>query len=175
MSVSATVNTVVDLYVPQPALENPYPVGEWRGVGYCVGDLTGGYVETVFAPVSAEEARKYIWSWEGYSARMATNLLAAIGVFLDLITADPPEGTISTEFYTAAGWMQPSAVTGLTGLSLFAPDRILNKLHRPGRGLTNSFTIRIDGNINTVEYRFGAWGYIWHPQARTNAGGPRRP
>lgn len=177
MSLTGVYNIRIEPYIPQASLDSPWPIGEWRGCLNFAGDASGGYVGAVFAPVSAAEARKFLWSWEGCSVTLGTQLLAQIVCLLDLTTAEALEPLgLSVEFYRAIGYIPPNAVTVNTAMSMEKMPDSLRKIHRPRAGLTNSFSIYIDGNLGAgVTHYFDSWGYIWHPQARTLAGGPRRP
>lgn len=170
MSIVSTQPIRLNLYIPQPELSSPYPVGEWRGATGFPGDLSGGYVGCIFAPPSAEQARQYLWSWEDWSAIYITNSALSLYGNILLVTAEELNESYGQGFVTNpisnVGWCPPWA-----HMQAKPPNRIF----QPEPGLTNSFGIYIDTNTNAIEYRFAAWGYIWHPNARYGAGGPRRP
>lgn len=172
MSVIAGNTCSIDLYIPAPGLDSPWPVGQWRSSLEVNGDATGGYFNGYFTPPNADQARKYLWSWEEASCRIDSNLVAAIAVILRLITAEFYPGF--NEYYSKAFMMAPVAVIGETAMQA-THSTGFKKIHRPVAGLTQSYNLFVDGNLNGVTYRMAAWGYLWHPQARTLASGPRRP
>lgn len=176
MSVLLTNPVYIHPYQPGPPYESQYPIGEWRGTGVIGGDASGGYVEITFAPASAQEANNFIWSWEGASVRFDANLAVQLLAVLTLITAEPltPLGG-STEIYIRSAYIPAVAARATAGLLMEKWPASLSKLHHPQAGLTNSFSIAIDGNVAGVVHRFSAFGYVWHPQVRIRAGGPRRP
>lgn len=174
MSVLTGINVEMLLYIPQPAYDSPFPVGEWRGVSDPSGDASGGSVGAIFSPASAVEAAKYLWALEGYAIRIDSTLVAAIAGLVQVVTAEPFAGVLSNEILAEAYAFMPTAVFPFTALSQQSHSSI-RRIHQPRSGLTNSFGLYVDGNLNGIQYHFNAWGYVWHPQARRLAGGPRRP
>ncbi len=178
MAIIVTEPIQIKLYVPSPPQDSPYPVGEWVGSRQITGDLTGGEIIVFFAPLSASDAAKFLWSVEEMNVRNPTVEIHDYAMIA--ITAEPHTdggGTINVRSFSKVGHGFASGVllsqqSGTPFDAIVTPTRYI---HQPGGGLTNSYEIIYAPNSNGILHVFNAWGYVWHPQARRLAGGPRRP
>lgn len=173
MSVALLLPTDIILYVPQPREDSPLPIGEWRAAGSLGGDASGGIASVTVAPPSAEQANRFLWSWEGASIRYDAALALFTAVLFYMVTAETIGG-LSREAYGVATQMVATGTIPRTA-TLPIPWDTMRRIHGPDGGLTNSYTIEVDLNTNLVNYYFALWGYVWHPQVRRLAGGPKRP
>lgn len=178
MAILVTEAIQIKLYVPSPPMDSPYPVGEWVATRQITGDLTGGEIIVYFAPLSADEARKWLWSVEEMCVRCPS--VETAGVHLLAITAEPHVdggGNVNNRTFQRGGalYTDGAIFTQQTTVPLPAVLTPTRYIHQPGGGLTNSYGMIYAPNSNGIVHVFNAWGYLWHPQARRLAGGPRRP
>lgn len=173
MAITVNEGIKMDLFSPNPPLDSPLPVGRWIGSRTLTGDGTGGVVTVIFAPPSAIEAAKYLWSWEEVSIKGSGNNDTFT---LTFVTAEPyTDGGGSTNDRIL---YQGSTLVGSVGIGKYVrypyPGSLFTYIARPGGGLTCNFQVEYTTNTNAVTYKTTAWGYLWHPQARTLAGGAKR-
>lgn len=178
MAITVTEPIQIKLYVPSPPQDSPYPVGEWVGTRQITGDLTAGEISVYFAPLSANEAKKWLWSVEQMDARTASVLTSAYHMLA--ITAEPHTdggGAINNRTFARGGALYTSGAlfTQQSSSPFEAINTPTKYIHQPDGGLTNSYGIIFAPNSNGIVIIFNAWGYLWHPQARRLASGPRRP
>lgn len=172
MAIARTLRPDITLFVPNPQLADPFPLGIWKAGVVITGDASGGKIVVTVAPPSAAAAALYLWSWETGSLMVSPNGAAREVCFV-LVTGEryfDDTGAIVSLLFNQQGYIRVD------------PSRTGNQLvwdtcrfiHQPSNALTNSYAIDAD-NGNGVLFTYGFWGYIWHPEARRLAGGPRRP
>ncbi len=175
MSVSATEPVKVELYIPQVPEDSQYPVGRWVASRQLPGDATAGFAAIICAPLSAREAAKYAWSLEEVSCRF-TGLVGSVDGEVAVIPAEPHQdggGGLNLRYLSYAPAHLYTASSGDTSLRNY--KRPIEYIWRPARGLTSSVTVYgpNPGALGTMNVMM--WGYVWHQQVFTRAGGPRRP
>lgn len=175
MAISVTDRPDILLYQPGKDFENSYPIGIWKASRQQSGDGTGGSFLWTVAPASALEASRYLWSLEEASAYVASLLGASDYPTLTISTGEryiDSAGSVSSISYGYTWGMQGGLGrnTGKYTIPFFQHCHI----HQPGNGLTNAYQIILNNN-NAILTSLAMWGYVWHPQARRVAGGPRRP
>lgn len=175
MAISITEHVKVQLYSPLPPYEDKYPCGFWKAARKQTGDATGGQLTLLIASISASESAKYAWSLEEISSRVPS--LATEDITIFIVPAEPYVDEANNVNIELLGFSTSirSSLSGYSGLSLTAVKPFCRYVWRPGNGLTWSMTIaHSNPGVGTDAYHF-AWGYVWHQQVFTLAGGPRRP
>lgn len=173
MAISRTERPDLTYFVPNPELNSPLPLGLWKSSTVITGDGTGGKITVTVAPATAAAAALYLWSWESGTIMVSPNAVNKEIVFV-MVSGEryfDSTGAVTSVLFANQGFLRTD--TSRIAAQLF-DGKLLSFVHQPGNGLTNSYAIDVD-NINGYAYSYGFWGYIWHPESRRLAGGPRRP
>ena len=174
MAITVSEPITPTLYIPQPGQDSPWPVGHWRASRTQAGDATGGSLTITMAPNSVIESAKWAWSIEGISC-VKSGVVGDLPISFVWQTAEPytdSGGGVNLLLFEVSLYLwfdvaRNQANTSAT--SLLLPRYIA----RPKPPLTTTFLFQTT-NIAGQTFRAVAWGYIWHQQVFTNAGGPRR-
>lgn len=179
MSVTAQEAIRIQLYQnvdPPGDQKSPYPVGQWTSQRLMTGDGTGGIINFIAAPVNAAEGARYLWSIEEahlYCADVAADSRGGILITTGERFVDGGGGVNSGNSFPYVGMQRGFATAG--GLwSYSGAYQPMRYIHQPTDGLTNNYQGVLDVNTNGATYRWFFWGYVWLPNARQQAGGPRR-
>lgn len=173
-----TVTDVLNLhpFVPNPALQSPYPVGIWKAAITQVTDASGGVFRWVIGPQSAAQGSKYLWSLEAFSF-ITSVCTADIGLYVEVNTGEVVSRAAGLEVMRLGVELsvlqayRPNMLAGVYGGS---QDVRLGFIHQPGGGNTNSYILEAT-NVNAQVYTAAFWGYFWNSAARRLASGPLRP
>jgi len=150
------------LYVPQQPLDSPYPVGEFRGHKEVAGDASGGYVGFLWAPVTTEQGRQFVWVMDAYTGRINNTYVAGTYHRWVINTGE------DYQVY-ASGHSGPDGTAW--GMTEFYLNPVPMVPHRPDAALTNSYGVYISNNAAGRNFEASIHGYIYHPEVRTRAGG----
>lgn len=175
---SIIVNRQIDLllYTPQPNMNEKMPIGEFRGHWALNGDASGGYVQVTFIPADAEQASNFVWLWMNGHSRI-NSAVAEVVNNMQRLMLSTAEGNFldGTTLYETTSRYGDSTVDSVM-MPFAASLDMIRVPHKPRAGLQNSFTVRSTVNLGAgVSYDFSVWGYVFHPEVRTRAGGLQIP
>lgn len=175
MALAHTDRPDIKLFQPGKALIDPYPIGIWFASRQTAGDATGGLFTWTVAPASAVEAAKYLWSVEDETVYVADSTAGNVYVTVTISTGEryinSSAGVESISFgYTWQVLQMPT----IRNAGRYVSPIAWRPIHQPGNGLTNAYMIVIP-NMNAILTSFAMWGFVWNPEARRLAGGPRKP